>query len=95
MQLEPDTTYEVRLSLQGGEVEQFEATTWSEQFPSQDNTTRVTEAGLERYEVTESGTPSNYHVIDGMRDDGTRTVIDSGKNSRFNVRIDASYVVLR
>ncbi|MBN1676264.1 MAG: right-handed parallel beta-helix repeat-containing protein [Kiritimatiellae bacterium] len=87
--LEPATTYAIKLSLQGTPATcSLTASTWSEAFPI-GSTVRVPSGGSP-YAVTQSGTPDAYRLYDGR--DAT---IDAGNTAANNITIDASYVILR
>ena len=90
--LRPGTTYELRLSREGGEAETLEARTWSEAFPV-GRTVTLPEFSGETLRVTDSGTPDGYVLY--APPPGKSATIDVGKKHDFNVIIDARYVILR
>ncbi len=90
--LKPGTTYELRLSRDGGASETLEARTWSEAFPI-GRTVTLPEFSSDTLRITESGTPDGYVVY--QPPPGKSAVIDVGKAQDFNVIIDARYVILR
>lgn len=89
--LQPNTTYEIRLTLEGTATNTtMQATTWNEEFPigqtiqSGNLTTRLSYEAL-------VGTPDAYILIDG-----TGSTIDIQDNSPQCIRlIDCEYVILR
>ena len=89
--LTPNTTYDVRLTLEGTQTKTtLQATTWSENFPIGQTlqpgnlTTRLSYSSLK-------GTPDNYILIDG-----TNNTIAIQDNSPQCIRlIDCEYVIIR
>lgn len=87
--LEPDTTYEIKLTLEGTETTaSLSAATWSEDFPIGE-TIQVTDRD-EPLVITESGTADGYRLYDGQG-----ATIDVGHRRDACVTINASYVILR
>ena len=89
--LQPDTDYEIKLSLEdGSETQITEASTWKEDFPvgqiltPGDSNTRLTYSDL-------NGTPEAYVLIDG-----NGSTIDIQDASAECIRlINSSYIILR
>ncbi len=90
--LQPDTSYELRLARAGGPAETLEARTWSEAFPV-GRTVTLPELSGDTLRITQSGTPEGYVLYAPAP--GKSATIDVGKKRDFNVVIDARYVILR
>ena len=87
--LTPDTTYEVSLALEGTQTTAtFNIKTWSETPPIGE--TRRIKSGTSELSITDSGTATGYLLYDG-----TGSTIDVGNQDSYNIRIDASYVIVR
>jgi len=87
--LRPDTTYEVQLTLAGtSHSASLQARTWSEDFPAGE-TVRVGDRDTP-LTINESGTPEAYRVYDG-----SGATIDVRHRHNQCITIDASYVILR
>src|SRR2546423_659801 len=87
VQLAPGTTYEVRFRMPGQPSSaELKARTWSERFPVA-KTINVADRS-KTLNITEGGSPSGYVLYTG----GT---IDVADTQLFNIRIAASYVIVR
>lgn len=89
VRLQPGTTYEVALKLDGSStVTTLTASTWREDFPL-GQVTRVP-GGDQTLKITESGKPDAWRVYDG----GGAT-IDVGHKQNACITVNASHVILR
>jgi hypothetical protein len=86
--LNPGTTYEIELRLEGGQSVRLTATTWSETFPVAEII--KVPSGKDTVAITESGRPDGYRVYDGGG-----AVIDVEHRRDACITIDASYVIVR
>lgn len=87
--LQPDTTYEVELTLAGTKTAtRFAARTWSEKFPVGE-VVRVP-SGDQPLVITEGGKPDAWRVYDG-----TGATIDVQHRQDSCITVNASYVILR
>lgn len=91
--LQPDTTYEVRLTLAGGsESATLTTRTWSETFPVA-RTVQLPRHGTETLVISEGGSAQRGYVLYEANPAGS--VIDVDGVADVNVRIDASFVIVR
>ncbi|MDO8540028.1 MAG: right-handed parallel beta-helix repeat-containing protein [Opitutaceae bacterium] len=88
--LKPDTAYELRLTHQN-QAKVLNARTRSDRFPI-GRTTHV-ESQSTALEISESGTPTSYHLI--TPNPQTRATIDVRNQLDHTVVVDANYVVIR
>lgn len=86
VQLEPSTTYNIKLQLKSGEVRQLQATTWDEQFKIQ-KTVRLSSTPT-TITISEGGNRTNGYILY----DGVDAHVTGGVN---NVEIRADYVIIR
>ncbi|MEJ2705854.1 MAG: hypothetical protein P8Z79_25730, partial [Sedimentisphaerales bacterium] len=87
--LNPGTSYEVALELDGTETRDvIKATTWSERFPVASVVTG--ESRNSTFNVDKSGTPQGYVLYDG-----TGCTIDTQNENDVGIAVRASYVILR
>ena len=87
--LAPNTTYEVQLTLAGtSNSKRLTGTTWSEQFPVGE-TVQVRNS-YQPLTISESGTPWAYRVYDGRG-----ITIDVRHQHDACIVVNASYVILR
>lgn len=93
--LEPGTTYEIKLSCAdpdgGSGTKTLEIATWRERFP-EGKITKV-EPGQKTVHITESGTPTAYHVVQPAV--GRLATVDAASEADNCVLIDADYVIVR
>jgi hypothetical protein len=90
VQLDPDTEYQVQLSLPGSAlVQTLSVRTWPNQWPV---ATRIPVAsGPATLVIAAGGTPAGYVVYEGL----PGAVLDAQNLLPFNVSINASYVIVR
>jgi hypothetical protein len=94
VQLQSDTTYEVRLELAGdGPAAELKATTWRETFPIA-RTVNVDDMTARTLTVDQSGTPDGY-VLYTARQGAAPAVIDAAGAADHCVDVRASHVILR
>ena len=87
--LEPGTSYEVALSLEGTDKwVQSRESTWSERFPV--GSTISIPNSDSTVDVDKSGKPDAYVLYDG-----TGCTIDLGNRGDIGIAVNASYVILR
>lgn len=92
--LQPDTAYEIRLTLAGtGEQAVLQTRTWSEQFKIIRVVTLPATLGA-TYEITEGGNARDGHVL-YVSPEGTRSVSDVQGRADVNIRVLASHVSVR
>jgi len=90
--LEPDTIYDIELQA-GGTTVPFRGQTRSDNFPVGKVTTLDSGTLHTRIEITESGKPGGYHLI--QPPEGERTSIDALNLTDYNIVVDADYVIIR
>lgn len=90
--LEPDSSYDVRLSAGGGAAE-FSFRTRSDWFPIGRTTIVPTGESDAPVIVTESGTPDAYHLVTVPK--GARSTINVTNSVPNGIEIDADYVIVR
>jgi len=92
--LKPNTTYEIQLSLAGTKTAtSITVTTWRENFPIA-RTVHLPSGALRKpYTIAQSGTAQGYVMYTSARD-GRRT-IDVANQSENCIKVRASYVILR
>lgn len=90
--LSPDTRYEIKVTHDDSASDTVAARTWSEQFPIASVVTLPQHSG-ETLTITQSGSPSGYVLFTAGPD--SSATIDVAKQQDFNVRIQASYVIVR
>jgi hypothetical protein len=90
--LTPNTTYEIRLTLDSGAVRTLTAKTWSEGFPIA-KTVYLPESSSTPLNITQSGSAKGYILY--VPQSGKKAVIDVKKKHDFNVIVNASYVIVR
>jgi hypothetical protein len=92
--LTPNTNYEIKLTLQSGASETFNASTWSEEFPigktielpqNSSNTLVISES--------DSGNADGYTLYTFAPNDSA--TIGVANKSDYNITIDASYIIIR
>ena len=94
VQLQSDTTYEVRLDLAGGgPAAELKATTWRETFPIA-RTIDVEDRTGKTLTVDQSGTAQGY-VLYTHRPGAATATIDAADKVDQCVEVKASYVILR
>jgi len=90
--LEPDTVYDVKITLDNKSSE-LTCTTKNDQFPVGKTTYLKTGIHTKPLMITESGTPKGYHLITPAKD--SKTTIDVRNAEEYTCVIDADYVILR
>ncbi len=89
VELESNTTYEVKLTLEGtGISETITAKTWSEDFPI--SKTIFVPSQNAQLTITESGSETGYVLING-----TGSTIDVDNNDDYCIDVKADYVIIR
>lgn len=88
--LTPNTTYDIRLTLETlGVTTSFQATTWEEEYPIGDTITPTSDTT--ELEIYDSGTPEGYILYDG-----TGVTIDIQDESQQCISLhDVEYVIIR
>jgi len=92
VQLAPNTTYEVDLSIAGGAAASLLATTWSESFPIAETVT-LPESSPETLVISRGGTKNGYVLY--THAPGKAAVIDVQNQRNYDIEIRASYVIIR
>jgi hypothetical protein len=90
--LKPDTVYDIRLEVDGGQVE-FQARTLSEKFPIGKTTFLDSGASDTTLAIREGGTESGWRLVTPAA--GKKFVSDVFNLSDANVVVEADYVILR
>lgn len=90
--LDPGTTYEIELSIAGGEQANLMATTWSETFPI-GTTVELPLLSTETLVIDQSGTPAGYVLYTPVA--GQTATIDVAGAQDQNILVQASYVIIR
>lgn len=92
--LTPNTTYEIQLTLGDGTSTTLTAKTWSENFPIDPNKIHYLSANSSStLTVSDSGTPNGYALY--TPEPGKTVTIDVANNQNYNVSVNASYVIIR
>jgi hypothetical protein len=86
--LQPGTTYEIRLTLDSGTSAVGYATTWSEGFPMGE--THYVGSQNTTLTISGSGTADGYLVYDGQG-----ATIDVNNGADYNIVVNGSYVIVR
>ncbi len=89
VQLQPGTTYEMRIGIGSSYSVQTSASTWSEQFPIASTITIDSQSTT--LSVTQSGTPGGYVLYQAA----PGAVIDVANSQAVGIDIQASYVIVR
>lgn len=89
--LEPGTTYEVKLTMEGGPEKVLEARTRSGNFPVA-RRVKLPDPGAKSLTITEGGTPGGYVLYEPADPDKPW---DGGGTALENLKVDASYVILK
>jgi hypothetical protein len=90
--LNPNTNYEIKLTLKSGTSKTFTARTWNEEFPIS-KTIELPANSSNTLIIAESGTQDGY-IIYTVPSSETAT-IDVGNESDYNITIAASYIIIR
>jgi hypothetical protein len=90
--LKPDTSYTVRVSLNGKDHE-LTCRTRNDRFPIAKTTYLKAGAGPEPVVITESGSAKGYHLITPAKN--SRATIDVQNSEEYTCVIDADYVIVR
>jgi hypothetical protein len=92
VRMKPGATYDIRVTLDSGEVYEAQATTWSDTYPVA-RTVTVPEFSDTPLVITEGGSPAGYVVYEPAA--GRSATIDVARNHDFNVIVKAKYVIVR
>jgi hypothetical protein len=91
--LEPNSTYEVEVLTAGSrKLASTQVRTWSENFPVGSTVILPAKSG-NTLSITQSGTPDGYILYTAAA--GQSATIDVAKSAEDNIRISASYVIIR
>jgi hypothetical protein len=90
--LQPDTSYNVKIMLDGKSHE-LSCKTRNDSFPIGKTTYLEGGVSSKPLVITKSGTPEAYHLITPARD--TRATIDVRNAENYTCVIDANYVIVR
>ena len=89
--LQPNTTYDIKLTLDSGPTDTDAVATWSEAFPIGE-TIEMPANSSTALNITQSGTASGYRLY---RPSGASATLDVNEQSEYCIRITASYVIIR
>ncbi len=90
--LKPDTSYEVRLTLASGEEATVNTKTRSEEFKVKRVISLPNETISGTYQIAEGGSEKEGYVVYQAQEN---TLLSANKQVNHNVEINASYVILR
>ncbi len=91
--LDAGSTYEVKLALDGGVERVFTVDTWSEDFKIA-RTVELPPVIGDGYTITEGGSEEGGYVL-YVPQGGAEAVWDAQNGSAFNIKVDASWVIVR
>jgi len=92
--LDPNTKYEIELAIEKlGVKKVIETQTWDDKFQIA-KTVELPEKPQQPFTISEGGSPEKGYVLYAPAK-GSKAVWDGGNNAKCNIRVDASWVIVR